>query len=258
MKFFVPYPIRASGRCRRAISVFSFICLASALLQSTSIYAQNDAGANTVIDRYGNLDIERTGPTIDAILAQKLYRRGNTYSNLQRYDEAVEEYRRAISADPNFSAAIRNLANTYYFLERYDEAKPLLARFIRLETETTAALIAAVSTLGELERADGNYEVSIGYDLQAIGLDPSNDSQIHVMANTYNNAGDADKAIQIYIRGISTIPGNGFFDRSLGRIFETEGRLDEALAAYESAAAKNPDSAFYGDLVDSIRRRLNR
>jgi tetratricopeptide (TPR) repeat protein len=146
----------------------------------------------------------------------------------------------------------------YAGLERYDEAKPLLARFIRLETETTAALIAAVSTLGELERADGNYEVSIDYDLQAIGLDPENDSQIHVMANTYNNAGDADKAIQIYLRGISTMPDNGFFDRSLGRIFEQEGRLDEALAAYESAAAKNPDSAFYGDLVDSIRRRLNR
>jgi len=258
MKFFVQLPIRPAGRCRRAITVFASICLAPALLSSVSIYAQNDGGAKPVIDRYDNLDIERSGPTIDAILAQKLYRRGNTYSNLQRYDEAVKEYRRAISADPNLSAAIRNLANTYYFLERYDQAKPLLARFIRLETETTAALIAAVSTLGELERADGNYEVSIGYDLQAIGLDPMNDSQIHVMANTYNNAGDADKAIQIYLRGISTIPGNGFFDRSLGRIFETEGRLDEALAAYESAAAKNPDSAFYGDLVDSMRRRLNR
>ncbi|MCH8264334.1 MAG: tetratricopeptide repeat protein [Proteobacteria bacterium] len=250
MKFFVQHPIRPTGRGRRAITVFALICLAPALLSSISIYAQNNTDTQAVI--------ERSGATIDANLAQKLYRRGNTYSNLQRYTEAVEEYRRAISADPNFAAAIRNLANTYYFLERYSEAKPLLARFIRLETETSAALIAAVSTLGELERADGNYEVSIGYDLQAIDLDPLNDSQIHVMANTYNNAGDADKAIQIYLRGIRTMPGNGFFDRSLGRIFETEGRLDEALAAYESAAAKDPDSAFYGDLVDSIRRRLNR
>lgn len=250
MKFFLPHPIKSTGSWRRAIAVFAFSCLAAALLSSTSIYAQNAAGANTLI--------ERSGPTIDANLAQKLYRRGNTYSNLKRYNEAVEEYRRAISADPNFSAAIRNLANTYYFLERYSEAKPLLARFIRLETDTTAALIAAVSTLGELERADGNYEVSIVYDLQAITLDPSNDSQIHVMANTYNNAGEAEKAIQIYRRGINTMPDNGFFDRSLGRIFEQEGRLDEALAAYESAAAKDPDSAFYGDLVDSIRRRLNR
>ena len=108
MKFFVQYPIRTSGRCRRTISVFALICLVPALLQSTSIYAQNDAGANTVIDRYGNLDIERAGPTIDANLAQKLYRRGNTYSNLQRYTEAIEEYRRAISANPTTMMPIRH------------------------------------------------------------------------------------------------------------------------------------------------------
>ena len=227
-------------------------------MYSASIYTQNDGAANNVLERYDNLAVERTGPTIDANLARKLYRRGNTYSNLQRYEEAIEEYRRAISADPGFAEAIRNLANTYYFLGRYDEAKPLLARFIKLQTSTTASLISAVSNLAELERNDGNYEVSIGYDLQAIELDPLNDSQIHVMANTYNNAGDAEKAIQIYQAGIATIPDNAFFDRSLGRIFEQQGRLDEALVAYESAVGKDPDSVFYADLVDSTRRRLNR
>lgn len=232
-------------------------CAAFALLLATSSIAQND-GAAAVIERYGGLSIERSGPTIDAELAQKLYRRGNTYSNLQRYEEAIEEYRDAINADPNFVDAIRNLANTYYFLERYNEAKPLLARFIELQTSTTAGLIAAVSTLGQLERQDGNYQASIIYDLRAIELDPLNDSQIHVMANTYNNAGDADKAIQIYRAGIEILPGNAFFDRSLGRILEQEGRMQEALAAYESAASKNPDSDFYANLVETTRNRLNR
>ena len=229
----------------------------SLLALSATSYAQNDGAAN-VLQRYGGLDIERTGPTIDAELAQKLYRRGNTYSNLERYDEAIDEYRDAINADPNFVDAIRNLANTYYFLERYDEAKPLLARFISMQSSTTAGLIAAVSTLGQLERQDGNYEASIDYDLRAIELDPLNDSQIHVMANTYNNAGDADKAIQIYRAGITVMPGNGFFDRSLGRILEQEGRTEEALLAYQAAAAKNPDSDFYANLVETTRNRLQR
>lgn len=221
--------------------------------------AQDDHHTATgLLDRYGNLDVERTGPTIDAELAQKMYRRGNTYSNLERYDEAIAEYRKAISADPNFAEAIRNLANTYYFLERFAEAKPLLARFIALQTETTAALIAAVSTLGELERKDGNYAASIGYDLHAIELDPDNDSQIHIMANTYNNAGETDKAKQIYQAGIAVMPNNAFFDRSLGRLLEQENRMEDALAAYESAAAKDPDSQFYADLVNVTRSRLGR
>ena len=219
--------------------------------------AQNDHhSAAGVLERHGNLDVERAGPSIDAELAQKMYRRGNTYSNLERYDEAIAEYRKAISADPNFADALRNLANTYYFLGRFEEAKPLLARFIALQTETSASLIAAVTTLGELERKVGNYAASITYDLRAIELDPDNDSQVHIMANTYNNAGETAMAIQIYQAAAKVMPDNAFFDRSLGRLLEQENRLQEALAAYESAAAKDPDSQFYADLVSVTRSRL--
>lgn len=199
-----------------------------------------------------------TGAAVDTELAARMFRRGNVYSNLERYEEAIEEYRKAIAADPNFVEAIRNLANIYYFLERNDEARPLLARYVELQTEVTAGLIAAVSTLGELERAAGDFEAALPYDLRAIELDRGNDSQVHVMANTYNNGGDADKAIEVYRAAIEAMPENAFFDRSLGRILEQENRLDEALAAYESAMAKDPDSEFYADLVEATLRRLDR
>ncbi|MEX2131038.1 MAG: tetratricopeptide repeat protein [Pseudohongiellaceae bacterium] len=195
-------------------------------------------------------------PTVDAELAQRLYRRGNTYSNLERYDEAIDEYRQAIVADPNFGDAIRSLANTYYFLERVEEAKPLYARYIEMTTEASASLIAAVATLAELERVARNFETSLRYDLKAIELDPENDSQIHVMGNTYNNAGATGKAIQIYRAGIAAMPGNAFFYRTLGRLLEQENRLTDALSAYEQAAELDPESDFYADLVQSTRARL--
>lgn len=232
------------------------LCFACVLCASSSaVYAQDN---NSALERYGNLSLERVGPTIDAQLAQKLLRRGNTYSNLERYDDAIDEYRKAISADPSLVEAIRNLANTYYFLERFDEAKPLIKRFIALQQQTTAGLIAAVAMVGEMERQDGNFDESIGYDLRAIALNPSNDSQVHVMANTYNNAGQPDKAISIYRAGIEVMPSNGFLDRSLGRILEQENRYEEALSAYEAAALKDPESKFYQDLVDATKRRLGR
>ncbi len=239
------------------LKALAFISIAPLLSVSINSYSQN-AGTASVLERYGNLDIERRGPTIDADLAQKYFRRGNTYSNLQRHEEAIEEYRKAISADPRFSEAIRSLANTYFYLQRFDEAKPLLARFIELQDQPSAALIASVSTLGELERTAGNYEISINYDLRAIELDPLNDSQVHIMANTYNNAGEESKAIAVYQAGVAAMPGNAFFDRSLGRILEQANRTEEALLAYEAAAAKDPDSEFYARLVESTRARLNR
>ena len=186
------------------------------------------------------------------------HKKGNTFHRRCGERVSAAEYRKAISADPNLTDAIRNLANTYYFLERYEEAKPLLARFIRLQTETTASLLAAVSTLGELQRQDGRFDESIDYDLRAIELDSDNDSQVHIMANTYNNAGEPEKAIAIYRKAIEVMPDNAFFDRNLGRILEQENRIEEALEAYESARAKNPDSDFYSNLVESLRGRLQR
>lgn len=231
------------------------VAIIAAIIIGQSANTQ-DSASSDVLERYGSLNISREGPIIDADLAQKMFRRGNTYSNLKRYDDAIEEYRKAISADPNFSSAIRNLANTLYFLERYEEAKPLLVRYIQLEKSTNSGLVAAVSTLGELERQSGNFEVAIEYDLRAIELDPGNDSQIHIMANTYNNADEAEKAIAVYRTGIAAMPENAFFYRSLGRILEQEGRLEEALIEYELAAQKNPDSGFYAGLVESARRLL--
>ena len=225
----------------------------AALLLSGHSSGQNSAA---IMDRYNKLSLIPDGPTVDADLGQKMLRRGNTYTNLERYEEAVAEYRKAITADPNLAEAFRNLANVYYFLERYDEAKPVLARYIDLQSQPGAALLAAVQTLGELERQDGNFETALEYDLHAIALDTDNDSQVHIMANTYNNAGHADKAISVYQAAIDVMPGNAFFDRSLGRILQTEGRLEEALAAYQSAASKDPDSEFYANLAASLEQQL--
>ncbi len=227
------------------------------LLLPLSTLAQDSATSN-VLERYGNLEIERSGAAIDPELARKMLRRGNTYSNLERFEEAIEEYRKALAADPNLEEALRNLANVYLFLDRGQQARPLLARYIALQENTSASLIAAVQTLGQLEREAGNFEVAIDYDLRAIRLTPDDDSQIHIMANSYNNAGDADKAIAIYRTATEVQPNNAFFHRSLGRILEQQGRLTEALASYQTAAAIEPDSDFYADLAEGLEQRLAR
>lgn len=227
------------------------------LLLPIPALAQDSATGN-ILERYGNLDVERSGATIDTELARKMLRRGNTYLNLERYEEAIEEYRKAISADPNLQEALRNLANIYLFLDRGQQAKPLLARFIALQETTSASLIAAVQTLGQLERDAGNFDAAIDYDLRAIRLSPNDDSQIHIMANTYNNAGAADKAIQIYQAATEAQPGNAFFHRSLGRILEQQGHLAEALDAYRAAASLDPESDFYPQLVEGLEQRLAR
>ncbi|MDT8427524.1 MAG: tetratricopeptide repeat protein [Pseudomonadales bacterium] len=212
--------------------------------------------ADAVLSRLGGLDIERSRGSVDTELAARHNRRGNTYSNLDRLEDAIREYQLSIAADPNQADSIRNLANIYYFQERYDEAIPYLARYIRLQTEITTPLISALQTLGELLRSRQQYEEAIAIDLRTIEVSPDNDSQVHIMGNTYNNAGRIDLAIQIYAKAIEVMPENAFFYRTLGRLYESEAQLAEALAQYRTAAELEPDSRFYQDLVSGLEARL--
>jgi tetratricopeptide (TPR) repeat protein len=198
----------------------------------------------------------RAPAVIDTELAQTHYRRGNTYNNMERYDEAIEEYQLSITADPNFADSVRNLANIFYFQERYEETIPLLQRFIVLQKETIAGKIAAYNTLGQLLRDAKRYDEAIEVDLLAIEHDPENSSQVYVMANTYFNAGLAHDAVRIYKKALTVAPNDAFIHRSLGRMLEDEGMLQEALLEYRAAADLNPDSQFYRDLVMGLESRL--
>ena len=213
---------------------------------------------SSALSRLGGLEIERSNATINTELSQRHNRRGNTYSNLERHEDAIEEYRLSLAADPNNVDSLRNLANIYYFLNRYDEAIPLLARFIRLDDTRSAALITAQHTLGQLLRDAKRFDDAIAIDLRAIETEPYNDSQVYVMGNTYYNAGRTDLAIQIYEKAVQVIPANAFLHRTLGRMYEFEARMEDALTQYKSAAELDTGSQFYKDLVTSTEARLNR
>jgi tetratricopeptide (TPR) repeat protein len=193
---------------------------------------------------------------IDPELAQRHFRRGNTYNNLERYDDAIEEYQLSITADPNFAESVRNLANIFYFQERYEETIPLLQRFIALQTEPTAPLIASYNTLGQLLRDAKRFEESIDVDILAIQHDPDNTSQVFIMANTYFNANLTDDAIKVYETALTVNPNDAFIHRSLGRMYEEMGRLEDALAQYQAASELDVGSQFYRDLVNNLQNRL--
>ena len=199
---------------------------------------------------------QQAGTVVDQELGQRHYRRGNTYNNLERHDEAITEYQLSITADPNFADAYRNLANILYFQKRYLEAIPMFQRFIELQKEPSAGLIAALNTLGQLLRDEQRFAEALPVDLRAIEQDPKNASQIYVMGNTYFNAGFANEAAQVYVQALKVMPEDAYLHRSLGRMYEDMGRLEEALAQYRAAATIDTASDFYKDLVSSLEARL--
>lgn len=200
--------------------------------------------------------VAQTRAVVDVELGQRHFRRGNTFNNLERYDEAITEYELAVTADPNLAEAYHNMASILYFQKRYAEAISPYQRYVALQKEPSAALIAALNTLGQLLRDQQRFAEALPIDLQAIERDPKNASQIYIMGNTYFNAGFADAAAQVYAKALEVMPGDAYLHRSLGRMYEDMGRLEEALTHYQSASAAEPTSDFYKDLVSALEARV--
>lgn len=198
----------------------------------------------------------RAPAVIDPELAQRHFRRGNTYNNLERLYDAIEEYQLSITADPNFADSVRNLANIYYFQERYEETIPLLRRYIELQTEVTAPVISSYNTLGQLLRDAKRFDEAIEVDILAIQHSPDNMSQVFIMANTYFNAGLPDDAVRVYETALTVNANDAFIHRSLGRMYEDLGRLEDALEQYRAASQLDVGSQFYRDLVNKLESQL--
>jgi tetratricopeptide (TPR) repeat protein len=62
-----------------------------------------------------------------------LFELGNTYERQGMYEQAIQEYRKALKADPDFVDAIEHLAFLLEKLNRDNEASPLWERILSLK-----------------------------------------------------------------------------------------------------------------------------
>lgn len=102
----------------------------AALGQNTTARAQYEGHlvkVNAQIDAVRNQLREPIPQTFD-IPSDYHYIHGNILFRLRRHSEAVEQYNRAIEADPTHSNAYNNLSLALFSLNRFDEAMDCLIR----------------------------------------------------------------------------------------------------------------------------------
>ncbi|KAK4156314.1 glycosyltransferase [Chaetomidium leptoderma] len=77
---------------------------------------------------------------------------GCLYYGLERYEEALEWFKRIVSLDPSHVEAISNIAATLYCLNRHEEAEQLWVKAIKLRPSYLEAVEHLVSLLCSLHR----------------------------------------------------------------------------------------------------------
>ncbi|MGZ4837697.1 MAG: tetratricopeptide repeat protein [Terriglobales bacterium] len=88
-----------------------------------------------------------------------------------KHDEAVEEYKRAITIDPEFTDALHGLARAYQDLQRYDDAIEIAKRLAELDpndilAHTSLSILYQKKGMVPEAEAEGNKARILGWKQQ--------------------------------------------------------------------------------------------
>lgn len=166
---------------------------------------------------------------------------GIVYDKLGRIDDAVLEFRVALSIKKDYPDAHYNLGNAYAKLGRMDDALWEYREALRLKPDDPDAhynLGNAYDKLGRLNDAVLEYR-------EALRLKPDDPDAHYNLGNVYNKLGRMDDAVLQYREALSVKPDYIEVHGNLGVVYYTLGRMDDAIAEYKKVLRLKPD---YSDI----------
>ena len=133
--------------------------------------------------------------------AQSYERQGDTLKAAQERENsekyfamAIEYYRHALKAKPDYDEAIFNIGNTYELQGRMDSAVFYYQKGIALQGDRVYTL----SKLANVQFLNGQFEEALENNSKIIKLDPSSSIPYVNMGNYYMDFGDTTTAIGYY------------------------------------------------------------
>ena len=123
--------------------------------------------------------------------AQAHYQRGDELSDSGKYEEAVDEFRKAIRLNPSHFESHNNLGFAFSRLGRYWEAVHEYKEAVRVHPDNAVAR----NNLGFMYNKLGLYEEAITAFEEAIRIDPKLEYPYSNLAYAYDSLKDGTKAL---------------------------------------------------------------
>ncbi len=172
-------------------------------LQLAKVYLQIEAYTQAVAEYREVISFVGTVSDHNSALPEGYYGLGLAYAGLEKFDEAIEAYQKAIQYAPEWAHIHAALGAGYANLHRYDAA------------------LNAYKTARDLKPDDAMIH--------------------HQLGNIYSKRGKRLKAIVHQQRAIAISPTLASAHYQLGLLYSQENRLTEAISAYETAYSEDPE-----------------
>jgi len=168
--------------------------------------------------------------------AETYSKRGNIYSRLKKYDEAMEDHNKAIELNPKNAGAYNNRGVVYNALKEYEKAMEDYNKAIELYSNSADIY----NNRGNIYSGLKKYDEAIEDYNKAIGLNPKFSMAYSNRGNVYSILKENEKAITDYNKAIELNPDYAEAYNNRGNIYSRLKKYDEAMEDYNKAIELNP------------------
>lgn len=172
---------------------------------------------------------------IDETLAEAHASLGTANERLYRWAEAEEEFKRAISLNPNYPTAHHWFALNHLTRRQFDDALSEMKR--AHELDPLSPIIG--STLAMAHLLTNNPNVALEQCKRVIELEPNFPSAHLYLGWSYTKLGRHEEGVAEVEKAVEFSGRGGFYLEDLGYLYALNGRRKEALAILKELQEKN-------------------
>ena len=179
---------------------------------------------------------------------------GLTYLGLNRVEDAVTAFKKALEINPELNYVLNNLAKCH--LQKRDKKSAIEA--YREASRTSALDCESHFYLGLAHQTAGNLDAALDSYRAAIGVRPDHAKALCNLGVVLGWKGDLKKASKAYRQAIEADVGILKAHVNLADVLIKRNRLQEALDAVLDALEMDPGFAFAHDAHSRVLKRLGR
>lgn len=162
---------------------------------------------------------------------------GNTYFKNNRYEDAIQMYKKSLSLPFSYPFIHFNLGATYEKVGLIDKAIEEYKASISRNSDNTLAF----NNLGIVYDKQGFYDMAIEAYTNALASNPYFPLTHNNLGNTYEHMGNPEKAMAEYTAALKIDNNYADAHNNLGAMYLKKGILDKAIDELKKAAQLKPE-----------------
>jgi Tfp pilus assembly protein PilF len=166
--------------------------------------------------------------------------KGNAYFDMNKYDEAIECYNKALEINPKYAEAWYNKGLISFNLQRYEESKEYIIKTIEL-TEEPSVKVGALTLKGAILLKLKDFNNAKKVLEEATSIDPNFADAYYYKARVQMELKEYDDAIRLYKIAIDKDKNHIEAYNGLADAYARKDNIDEAKEQLKKAIRIKPD-----------------